>query len=68
MLPCEKCVYQRDIPGNAHIACAFNWQQSGLKQPKFNGNRLQQQWFLFPFNFDPIWSDNCKGFSAGEMK
>ena len=29
---------------------------------KANSNAIKKGWFNFPFNFDPIWLDNCDGF------
>jgi hypothetical protein len=51
MLPCEGCAYKRDIPGSAHIACAYRWDRVPY---------LSRQWFIFPFNYDPLWGpDEC---------
>lgn len=63
MLPCEKCAYKRHIPGDAHIQCVFNWDK--LEIPKFTGGKKQQQWFIFPINFDPVWGGtDCDGFHS----
>ena len=29
---------------------------------KANAHGVEKGWFHFPFNFDPIWLDNCEGF------
>lgn len=64
MLPCYGCAYRQEIPGDAHSRCVFNWMQ---KDPeglvvKFTERvtRRTQQWFRFPFNYDPVWGpDEC---------
>jgi len=51
MLPCEGCAYKREVPGSAHIACAYQWETVPY---------ATRRWFLFPFNYDPLWGpDHC---------
>lgn len=64
MLPCQGCAYRQNIPGDAHSRCVFDWMRQdpeGLVA-KFT-DRLTartQQWFRFPFNYDPTWGpDTC---------
>ena len=35
---------------------------------KIKGNRhgIKHGWFNWPFNFDPVWLDNCEGFEQKE--
>lgn len=35
-------------------------------QIKANEHGINQGWFLFPFNFDPVWLENCNGFEKKE--
>lgn len=28
---------------------------------------IKKGWFNFPFNFDPVWLDNCDGFEKVEV-
>jgi len=47
---CHNCHFKRNIPGDTHIACIkpdeqMTGDQYGIK----NG------WFIYPFNFDPVW-------------
>ncbi len=65
MLKCQDCVYSRSIQGNAHIKCAFDWVKSGKEMPELKAKRAAQ-WFRFPYNYDPIWSDYCNSFSETE--
>jgi len=33
---------------------------------KGNPTGIQRGWFNFPFNFDPVWLENCDGFKVKE--
>jgi hypothetical protein len=35
---------------------------------KANYHGVKMGWFNFPFNFDPIWLENCDGFEEKEVK
>ena len=65
MLPCEKCAYRKDTPGDAHSRCVFNWMAHDLMGlavliAKAHLTPTTARWFQFPFNFDPIWgADEC---------
>mgnify|MGYP001557949498 FL=1 len=63
MLPCAGCCYRESIPGDAHIRCVFLWRpQEVFVAP----TRRVAQWFLFPFNYDPLWGpDECPNRSDG---
>lgn len=55
---CCQCVHVRNLPGNAHKRCNnVTAKVVGDKHGINNG------WFLFPFNYDPIWLVSCDGFS-----
>lgn len=58
MLPCYECAYRREIPGNCHIACTFDWKKSDLKI-KADVPRNAARWLTFPYNYDPTWGDSC---------
>jgi hypothetical protein len=55
---CYTCVHRKDIPGDSHSRC------QNLKA-KVTGNihGIKNNWFFWPFNFDPIWLMSCNGFS-----
>lgn len=70
MLPCHNgCAYKENIPGNTHIGCCFDWTGSTDEvrkgYPRCSNPSYAQQWFIFPYNFDPCWGpDNCTAFST----
>ena len=68
MLPCQSCAYKKNIPGNCHIRCVFDWSQEPEMIAKFQSeNQVSdhaRQWFAFPFNYDPVWgADQCDAYS-----
>lgn len=54
---CYKCKFRKDIPGDCHSSCAN-------PKAKVTGDLtgIKGGWFLWPFNFDPIWLKSCDGF------
>ena len=67
---CSVCVYKRNVPGNAHIQCAFDWLKA-LKSghvnmlPLGNGYGIGQGWYMFPVLYDPIWQVmKCQAFNT----
>ena len=67
MLPChKKCAYKENIPGDCHISCTFNWNKINKEDiPKNKHGRKTMQWFIFPYNFDPVWGpDKCVGYNT----
>jgi hypothetical protein len=34
MLPCKDCGYQKNIPGDCHIKCTYDWGLSGKDRPR----------------------------------
>lgn len=64
MLPCNQCAYRREIPGNCHISCVFDWSKTD-KRFKAEVSHHARQWFRFPYNYDPVWGpDKCPAFST----
>ena len=61
MLPCKGCAYRRDIPGDCHSRCVFAWTFLPEQLPtNVKGGPRTNQWFRFPFNYDPVWGpDTC---------
>lgn len=37
-------------------------------QLKGNDHGIKEGWFIWPFNFDPVWLDNCNAFEASDYK
>ena len=67
MLPCHKnCAYKSNISGDCHISCMFEWRNHPEKElPKNNHGSRTMKWFIFPYNFDPVWGpDKCEGYST----
>ena len=72
MLPCKGCGYQRRIPGDEHIECAYRWDLDPVAferiMPGIQKARKRAKiarWFRWPFNFDPMWGpEECQAFSA----
>ena len=61
MLPCHGCAYKRDIPGDCHSRCQYDWHASELTMPRNARGGHTAQWFRFPFNYDPVWGpDICE--------
>lgn len=56
---CYKCIHRRNLPGDAHSRC------SAYPLPKVVAKPLgiRNGWFLHPFNFDPVWLEECSGFA-----
>ena len=55
---CYQCKYKRNVPGNAHIACA-NPDQEMTGHP----HGIKKGWFFYPICFDPVWkTKTCSNF------
>ena len=54
---CYKCKYRGTIPGGCHTRCLN-------PDPEMTGDEhgIKNGWFNFPWNFDPIWLENCDGY------
>lgn len=69
MLPCSGCAYRREIPGDCHSRCAFDWSQLPEAIPRNDHGVKTMRWFRFPFNYDPRWGpDTCEARSEVEDK
>lgn len=54
---CYKCEYRCDIAGDCHSQCLnMNAHVKGSEHGRRNG------WFIWPWNYDPIWLESCDGF------
>jgi hypothetical protein len=58
---CYTCKHRRNIPGDCHSACAKVANVSA-DQHGYNSG-----WFIYPWNFDPIWLKTCDGFENKEI-
>lgn len=62
---CYNCAYKRSVPGSAHISCSYKWMDSDNKQPKADQHGIDNGWYIFPFNYDPVWQqEECPSFST----
>ena len=52
---CRTCGYKRNIPGDAHIRCVFDWTGQETPMPRGAECGVKKGWFCFPFNYDPVW-------------
>jgi len=55
---CYKCKYREEIQGDAHSSCKLN------AKVKADYHGIKNGWFNYPFNFDPLWLEECDGFKA----
>jgi len=47
------------------IPFSINNDKLGIKG---NLRGIRNGWFIWPFNFDPVWLESCNGFSPKEKK
>jgi len=74
---CYKCKYRGSVPGSAHSCCNYPGTDTNMfsffaPQNRVITKRLnikadlhgvRSGWFLWPVNFDPVWLENCDGFT-----
>lgn len=58
---CYDCKFRREIPDDAHSACM---NRDAIVKGHEHG--IRKGWFLWPFNFDPVWVTECDGFQRKE--
>jgi hypothetical protein len=59
---CYHCKHMREVPGNAHIKCAY-------PDSKMRGDShgIKNGWFFYPFLFDPVWkTESCNNYENHE--
>lgn len=54
---CYHCAYRASIQGNAHSVCLNIHARVTGKQ-----HGIDQGWFTWPINYDPVWLLSCDGF------
>lgn len=73
---CYQCKYRGNVPGDAHSCCRFpgnNIEPLGFfdkcnieNAQKLNiiaeRHGVENGWFFWPVNFDPVWLRNCNGY------
>ena len=66
-IKCYECKYRRNIPGDCHSRCV-NPRSSKELNICADAHGIKNGWFMWPFNFDPVWLENCDGFSKLETE
>ena len=58
---CYSCIHRLPIDGHAHSACLS-------KNSNVTADPLgdEQDWFDWPYNFDPVWLRECDGYQQQE--
>jgi len=65
MLLCKNCIFSSKVPESSHhLIC----KKRGVKVSNSNENAIKKGYFNFPFNFDPIWAENCNSFIPKNWK
>jgi len=66
---CYECIHRGTIPGDCHSSCQHPLVVGeSVGNAKRNlgivGNQhgIDNDWFVWPYNFDPIWLESCDGF------
>ena len=76
---CYNCKYRGTVPGDAHSSChhplvgdpfmalvgIITGNNNVIDKLNIRANQhgIDKGWFVFPANFDPIWLENCDGFT-----
>jgi len=60
---CYECVHRKNLAGNCHIGCG-NWKANVIG----SDHAIQRGWFIWPFDFDPLWLISCTGFEKAPEK
>ena len=77
---CYKCTHRGTVPGDAHSCCKYPGTKTGLldlfdsansevaKKLNIKGNAhgIKNGWFMWPISFDPVWLENCDGYTEKE--
>lgn len=58
---CYECAHRANVPGSCHSSCR---NRSARVSAMEHG--IRSGWFLWPFDFDPVWLVSCDGFQPKE--
>ena len=68
MNQCYECKHREELPGNCHSQCnkglAALMKADVMPKVKADSHGIENGWFYFPFNFDPVWLNSCDSFEA----
>ena len=56
-LKCYECAHRHNIIGDCHSSCS---NRDAIV--KGNPHGIKMGWFVWPYNFDPVWLVSCNGF------
>lgn len=60
---CYYCKYRGEVPGSCHTRCELDWGKATHEQPEGNEYGKKMGWFMWPWNYDPVWMiGQCKEF------
>lgn len=80
---CYNCKYRKNLDYSAHSQCIhplMGGEQNnivglalylnGFNPLKIKGSQhgIENGWFMYPINFDPVWLENCIGFKEKQME
>jgi len=57
-MKCLTCKFRGMVPGSEHSNCS----RGSARPYNVNLHGQRKGWFMFPYNFDPIWAEGCFGF------
>ena len=57
---CYECTNRGGVPGSAHSSCKAN----PIAKVKGNDYGRRSGWFFFPYDFDPVWLEECNSFES----
>jgi len=64
---CYACKFRTPVWHSAHSGCAHPETLSGNPEKKLGimavYHGIKNGWFDWPVNFDPVWLENCTGFT-----
>ena len=69
---CYKCKHRGLVTGSAHFSCGHPKNKNNfLGDPqalgiKAKSHGVKSGWFMWPWDFDPVWLENCNGFENNE--
>lgn len=64
---CYNCKHRGELNGSAHSKCNRFISMNDFDPPKVNEHGVESGWYVFPFNYDPVWQESlCEGFEPND--
>ncbi len=57
---------ETEIPKNEYIRAENNYNAASVLEIRGSMHGIGSGWFHWPWNYDPVWLRNCKGFITTE--